>query len=210
MKIIKKMIFTLILVFMIGGLKSQTEKDIDDVKGLLPGMEAPMFKAIDGDSIEFSLSDAIEKGPVVIIFYRGFWCPVCNEHLELLQDSLRFIEEQGAQVIAISPEKPEYLDKMAEQTGAKFTLLYDEGYKIANAYDVTFKPKTMQLFTYNVVLGAKLKDTHSDDSQRLPIPATYIINEDGIIVWRQFDPDYKHRASVKEILNALSKDQAVD
>jgi peroxiredoxin len=59
-------------------------------------------------------------------------------------------------------------------------------------------------------LGAKLKDTHSDDSQRLPIPATYIINEDGIIVWRQFDPDYKHRASVKEILNALSKYQAVD
>jgi peroxiredoxin len=210
MKMIKKIIFTLIMVFLISGLKSQTEKYIDDVKGLLPGMEAPMFKAIDGDSIEFSLSDAIKKGPVVIIFYRGFWCPVCNKHLELLQDSLRLIKEKGAQVIAISPEKPEYLDKMAEQTGAKFRILYDEGYKIANAYDVTFKPKTMQLFTYNVVLGAKLKDTHSDDSQRLPIPATYIINEDGIIVWRQFDPDYKNRSSVKEILNALSKYQAVD
>jgi peroxiredoxin len=202
--------FTMILVLMMGGLQSQPEKNTDDAKGLLPGTEAPMFKTIDADSIEFSLSDAIENGPVVLIFYRGYWCPVCNEHLESLQDSLKFIEEKGAQIIAVSPEKPEYLDKMADQTGAKFTLLYDEDYKIANAYDVTFKPKKMQLFTYNVVLGAKLKDTHSDESQRLPIPATYIINEEGIIVWRQFDPDYKNRSSVKEILNVLSTNLLVD
>jgi len=115
------------------------------------------------------------------------------------------IEQTGAKVIAISPEKPEYLDKMSEKSGATFTLLYDEGYKIADAYDVTFNPTSMQLFTYNVILGGKLKKTHSDDSQRLPIPATYIINEEGIIIWRQFNPDYKSRASVREILDVLNK-----
>ncbi len=99
---------------------------------------------------------------------------------------------------------------MADKTGAAFTLLYDEGYKIANAYDVTFKPSSIQLFTYNKMLHGKLKETHSDDAQLLPIPATYIVNSEGIITWRQFDPNYKNRSSVAEILKALiTKDNDV-
>ena len=184
---------------------SQTERSVDEVHGLSIGEKAPMFQAMDADSNLFSLEKVLEKGPVVIIFYRGYWCPVCNKHLGQLQDSLKLIEETGAQVIAVSPEKPEYLDKMAEKTGAKFSLLYDKDYKIADAYDVTFTPSGSQLFTYNVILGAKLKDTHSDESQRLPIPATYIVNQKGIITWRQFDPDYKKRSSVKDILKSIGE-----
>lgn len=184
-------------------LKAQDYKTVKEAQGLAVGEKAPAFSALTADSTEFSLSDALTEGPIVIIFYRGFWCPVCNKHLGKIQDSLKLIEEKGAKVIAISPEKPEYLDIMAEKKGAEFTLLYDEGYKIANAYDVTFKPSSTTLFTYNTLLGAKLKDTHSDDSQRLPIPATYLIDTDGNIAWRQFDPDYKNRSSVSEILTAL-------
>ena len=190
---------------MIGELISQTEKSVEDAHGINVGESAPMFTAIDADSNQFSLKDELKNGHVVIIFYRGFWCPVCNKHLGSIQDSLKLIEQTGAKVIAISPEKPEYLDKMAEKTKAEFTLLYDEEYKIAEAYDVNFNPSSMQLFTYNVILGGKLKDTHSDDSQRLPIPATYIVNQQGKIIWRQFDHDYKKRSSVKDILNALGK-----
>nr|NQU93086.1 AhpC/TSA family protein [Bacteroidota bacterium] len=185
-------------------LNAQTEKSADEVHGIEVGTKAPMFTAIDADSSQFSLEEAIRSGPVVMIFYRGFWCPVCNKHLGSIQDSLKMIEEAGATVVAVSPEKPEYLDKMTDKTGAQFTLLYDEGYKIADAYDVTFKPGAMQLFTYNVMLGAKLKETHSDDSQRLPIPATYIVDQNGSIAWRQFDPDYKERSTVNGILKALS------
>ena len=201
----KTLQITLILIFMIGSLTSQTERKAEDAKGLSVGTVAPVFRAIDADSNLFSLEEATSKGTVVLIFYRGFWCPVCNEHLSNLQDSLQLIEQSGAKIIAISPEKPEYLDKMSEKSGAAFTLLYDEGYKIADAYDVTFKPTSMQLFTYNTFLGGKLKETHSDDSQRLPIPATYVIDKEGIIIWRQFDPDYKSRASVREILNVLNQ-----
>jgi peroxiredoxin len=120
-----------------------------------------------------------------------------------LQDSLQLIYDKGASVIAISPEKPEYLQKMEDKTGAKFTLLYDEGYKISDAYGVTFRPDSGTILLYNTVLGAKLKETHSDDTQRLPIPATYIINKEGFIIWRQFDPDYKNRSSVSDIINAI-------
>jgi len=204
MNIIKSIILSLILTIMTGELISQTEKKVTDAVGLSIGTTAPLFSAIDADSVKFSLNDAIKEGPVVLIFYRGFWCPVCNAHLGSIQDSLKLIEATGANVIAISPEQPEYLDKMAEKTGSKFTLLYDEGYKIAEAYDVDFNPSKMQLFTYNVILGGKLKDTHSDESQRLPIPATYIVNQQGKIIWRQFDHDYKKRSSVKDILYQLN------
>ncbi len=88
-------------------------------------------------------------------------------------------------------------------TGAEFSLLYDEGYEISDAYDVTFTPTKSKLVIYNTALGANLKETHSDDSQRLPIPATFIINRQGTIVWRQFNPDYKKRSTVKEIIENL-------
>ena len=208
---ILKITFLTILAFMISStVISQEDRSAEDAKGLMPGEDAPMFSAVDAGNNTFSLEEALNEGPVVLIFYRGFWCPVCNEHLGQIQDSLQMIEERGVKVIAVSPEKPEYLDEMADKTGAEFTLLYDEGYIISNAFDVTFKPKTMQLFTYNNFLGAKLKETHSDDSQRLPIPATYLIGQDGKIAWRQFDADYKNRSSVKEILSAIDKIQPVD
>ena len=186
-------------------LFSQPNRSVKDAHGLSVGATAPMFKAVDAEGNNFNLEVALKQKPIVLIFYRGFWCPVCNKHLGSIQDSLSMIEATGAKVIAISPEKPDYLNKMAEKTGAEFTLLYDEGYKIANAYDVTFKPTSTQLFTYNVALGAKLKKTHSDESQQLPIPATFIINQEGIIYWRQFNPDYKKRASVKDILKVLDE-----
>ena len=202
----KKLLITLILIIMVNEIYSQTERDVNNAHGLSVGTRAPLFQAIDADSNNFSLTEALKEQPVVIIFYRGFWCPVCNKHLSSLQDSLKLIEELGVKVIAVSPEKPEYLDKMAEKTNATFTLLYDEGYKIADAYDVTFKPTGMQLFTYNTLLGGNLKKSHSDESQRLPIPATYIVNQDGIIIWKQFNPDYKKRSSVSDIIKALSKE----
>ncbi|MBU1368622.1 MAG: AhpC/TSA family protein [Bacteroidetes bacterium] len=184
-------------------LRAQDFRSAQEAVGLVPGQTAPLFEATNQHGNQFNLVEVLNQGPVVLIFYRGFWCPVCNKHLASFQDSLYLLQEAGVQLIAVSPEKPEYLDKMATKSGAEFQLLYDENYRIADAYDVTFKPDTKTLFVYNTVLGAKLKETHSDDSQRLPIPATFLINPDGKIAWRHFDPDYKKRASVSEILKAL-------
>lgn len=198
-------VFTVICLFsyIFYSCQAQETRGAEDAKGLKVGSKAPTFTAIDADSTEFSLKPALQKGPVVLIFYRGFWCPVCNKHLSAIQDSLTMVSNKGATVIAVSPEKPEYLDKMAQKTAAQFRLLYDEGYKIANAYDVTFTPAAATRFMFNTVLNAKLKKTHSDDTERLPIPATYIINQNGVIIWRQFDPDYKNRSSVKDIIENL-------
>jgi len=198
----KNLIF-IIIIMTANVVSGQEFKSVKEAHGLSVGAKAPEFSALDADSNIFYLKEALKDGPVVAIFYRGAWCPVCNKHLSTLQDSLLLIEAEGARVIAISPEKPDYLNKMAKKTKAEFTLLYDENYKVANAFDVTFKPGRAELFTYNVILGADLKNTHSNRSQRLPIPATFIIDQNGIIIWRQFDPDYHNRSTVKDIIEAL-------
>lgn len=191
-----------LFVTMTNGI-SQNSKNAEEAEGLAPGSKAPLFKAIDAKNQEFDLAEALKTGPVVLIFYRGEWCPYCNRHLALVQDSLSLITEKGATVVAVSPQKPEYLDKIIEKTKAEFKVLYDDGYKISDAYDVTFTPEKKTLFNYNTFLNAKLKKSQSDESQRLPIPATYIIDRRGSIVWRHFNPDYHKRSSVKEILENL-------
>lgn len=201
------LIFTILLLNLIFITQSmaQDSRSAKEAKGLEVGIKAPMFKASDANGKSFSLQDALAQGPVVLIFYRGHWCPVCNKHLGVLQDSLQRIQDKGAQVVAVSPEKPELLAKTSDKTGADFTILYDEGYRISDAFDVTFTPGGMDRTMYNTFLGANLKEAHSDDSQRLPIPATFVIGKDGKIAWRHFDPDYKKRSTVSEILDALSK-----
>lgn len=200
----RKILTVLILTFLNLNIMAQTNyKSVKEAKGLQIGDIVKDFSAVDLHDSTFNLFEALKKGPVVVIFYRGQWCPICNKHLSTIQDSLQLIYDKGASVIAISPEKSKFLKRTAEKTHASFSLLYDEGYKIANLFDVTFKPDNLTTVMYNTVLRANLKEANTDDSQRLPIPATFIIGTDSKIVWRHFDPDYKKRSTVKDIVDNL-------
>lgn len=192
--------FLVLLGFTMSVFAQPNGKSANDLKGAQVGQTVKDFSAIDQNGKKFNLNAALKEGPVVLIFYRGEWCPICNRHLSQLQDSLKYVQEKGAQVIAISPEKPEYHQKMSEKTGAKFTLLYDENYAIANAFDVTFTPAPEMVAMLKEKLGADLKAAHGSNDQQLPVPATFIIDKNKKITWRQFDPDYKNRASVADII----------
>ncbi|MCB9448555.1 MAG: AhpC/TSA family protein [Flavobacteriales bacterium] len=181
---------------------AQGDKQVHEPRGLAVGDSVPMFTATDIHGQTYELEEALRSGPVVLVFYRGQWCPVCNRHLSQLQDSLSMIYDRGATVIAVSPEKQEYMEETAEKTGASFILLYDEGYRISDAFDVTFTPGATERLKYNAI-GAHLKTAYTDDSERLPIPATFIIGTDGRIRWRQFDPNHRNRATVADILKNL-------
>ncbi|SMD45398.1 Peroxiredoxin [Aquiflexum balticum DSM 16537] len=204
MKFISMAIFSF---FLMGNLWAQDKntKSVKEAKGLEVGATVPSFEAIDQNGKTQKLDDLLKEGPVVLVFYRGQWCPICNRHLSALNDSLNAIYEKGAKVVAISPERPEYIRQTIEKTNAGFTLLYDEGYRISESFDVAFLPDFATRASYNTALKADLKDAHSDDSQRLPIPATFIINQDKKVVWRHFDPNYRNRASVNDILMVLSR-----
>lgn len=178
-------------------------KKISESNGLPVGAIAPNFSAIDYAKNNFELQKALAYGPVVLIFYRGQWCPVCNSHLSSIEKNLDQILAKGAKVVAISPEKPALINDMVEKTNAQFTLLHDQDYRIAKAYDVLFLPKKMERLMYNTVLGASLSKAHSDDSERLPVPATFIIGQNQKIIWRHFERDYKKRSKVSDILKHL-------
>lgn len=169
------------------------------------GASAPDFTGIDQNGNEVTLQDQLNEGPVVMMFYRGQWCPVCNQHLETLQDSLSYIEERGANVLAVSPEKQERLNETVEKTGAEFTVLWDQNETIMEEYGVAFEPPESEVETYNIKLDANLQEAHGGDQEqvRLPIPATYIIDADGEILYVHHDEDYKNRAGVEDILNEL-------
>jgi peroxiredoxin len=105
--------------------------------------------------------------------------------------------------VAISPEKVEFLKQTQEKTHVSFTLISDTAYLISSQFDVAFKPKNAEILLYNTMLGANLKQAHSDDSQTLPIPATFILNKEGIVVWRHVDPNYKKRSSAQDIVSYI-------
>ena len=172
-------------------------------EGLFINSKAPDFKANDQYGKEIRLKEILKDSLVVLIFYRGEWCPYCNRYLKKLEDSLQLIKEKGARLIAVSPEKPENIRKTIEKTKATYPILYDKDMKIMKAYDVAFELDEKTVSRYKNA-DIDLADANGQKNKViLPVPAIYIIRKEGTIVYRFFEPDYKKRASVQEILDNL-------
>jgi peroxiredoxin len=178
-------------------------KSVKECNGLPVGNTVIEFSGTDHNGNEILLSDLLKKGKVVVVFYRGQWCPICMPHLRKLQEDLKKIEDKGASLIIITPEKQENIKKTILKTSITVPIIYDENYKIMQQFDVAFIPNKGLRFMYNTMLRANLKNAQSDDSQTLPVPATFIIDTDGKVIWRHFNRDYKKRSKIKELLNQL-------
>lgn len=172
-------------------------------KGLKAGDKAPDFTGYDQTGKQVELKKILSQGPVVMFFYRGKWCPICSRYLNNYQDSLKVLTDQGFNVIAITPESIENVEQTVKLHNLTFTVIYDCQEKIMKDYDVMFdvtrayQDKILSEFSIDIARN------NGRDAAHLPVPATYIINRDGIIVAVQFDPDYKNRASVKWMLKNL-------
>lgn len=171
-------------------------------EGLFLNSRAPDFKGTDQNGKDIRLKDLIKKGKVVLVFYRGEWCPYCNRYLKRLEDSLQLVKDKGATLIAITPEQPENIAKTVEKTKAEYSILHDEDLKIMKAYEVEFEVPENTLKRYRNT-GIKLDEANGKNGNYLPVPATYVIDKEGAVVYRFFNPDYKKRPSVKEILDHL-------
>jgi peroxiredoxin len=172
-------------------------------EGLYINSKAPDFRANDQNGVEVRLKNIIKDSLVVLAFYRGQWCPYCSKHLKKLEDSLLQIREKGARLIAISPEKPANIDKTVKKTSASYSILYDKDMKIMKAYDVAFEVDEKTVSRYKNANIDLLEANGQKDKAYLPVPALYIINKEGTIRYRFFEPDYKKRVSVLEILEHL-------
>jgi peroxiredoxin len=171
--------------------------------GLKVGEKAPKFIATDNAGKTLSLPALLKQHKsVVLFFYRGQWCPYCNKHIQQLQDSLQLLTAKGAYVIGVTPETGENINKTIEKTHASFSIIEDKGYKIMKAYDVNYRVDdalNAKLKNY----GIDLEKNNGNKDHVLPVPATYVINRSGKIVFVQFDKDYTQRASIASIAAAL-------
>lgn len=168
------------------------------------GQSSPDFELPNAQGKPMRLSDKLKAGPVVVSFYRGQWCPYCNLELRALQAVLPDIQARGAQLIAISPQTPDNSLSTAEKNDLTFDVLSDMGNVVARQYGLVFVlPEELRpIYTS---FGIDVPAHNGDDTFELPIPATYVIGQDGAIALAFAEADYVTRLEPTAILKALDQ-----
>lgn len=168
------------------------------------GQQAPDFNLPDAHGDSVSLSKLLQKGPAVLVFYRGSWCPYCNLQIHALQLRLNEIEKLGAQLVAISPQKPDNSLAQIERDALQFTVLSDQDCRVATEYGVAWEVPALLLDHMRKDRGLDLVEINQGNGSRLPIPATFILNQDRQVAWKSVEVDYRTRAEPNEVIAALT------
>jgi peroxiredoxin len=171
-------------------------------RALKGGDVAPSFTLNDPDGQPMSSADLLARGPLVVSFYRGVWCPYCNMELQALQAALSAFQEAGANLVAISPQSAINSRKSVRTNGLDFPILSDPRNDVAAAFGLRF-----ELPDYLVELYKSRKNDlpsfNGDDSWTLPMPARYVIGQDGVIRYAEVNPDYTRRPEPEDMLPIL-------
>lgn len=171
-------------------------------RALKAGDKAPEFTLDDPDGNPVSSAELLAKGPLVVSFYRGVWCPYCNMELQALEEALPAIREQGASLVAISPQIRANSRKSVRQNMLTFPILSDTQNDVAAAFGLRFTLPDYLIELYKS-FGNDLPTINDDPSWSLPMPARFVIGEDGIITYAEVNPDYTQRPDPSELLPAL-------
>jgi peroxiredoxin len=192
-------------------LLADLRKSIDEVRrsgiakrALAAGDTAPEFTLPNAHGRPVALADLLRRGPLIISFYRGVWCPYCNLELRAYQTILSEIRAAGGDFIAISPQTPDNSLSTAEKNALKFEVLSDHGNRVASQFGIAYAipevvKKTASMF------GADIAAINGADDDRLPISATYVIGPDRLIVLASVDPDFRVRLEPADALAALRR-----
>lgn len=187
-------------------LKAKYAKGIADVhdSGIEKSAKQVGDQAVDGtlkgwkgDSV--TLSKLWEQGPVVLMWYRGGWCPYCNIQLRAMQQSLDELENAGARLVVLTPELPEKAKQTAEASGLSIVALHDKDLELAKQYGIVFQLSDAIAPMYQ----QRLPEYNGNDALELPLSATYVINSSGKITYAFLDADYKKRAEPSEVIQAV-------
>ena len=166
------------------------------------GDKAPAFTLNDPEGNEVSSAALLASGPLIVSFYRGVWCPYCNMELQALQEALPEFEKLGASLVAISPQTAPNSRKSTRQNNLSFPILSDVKGKVGEAFGLKFK-----LPDYLVALYQSLKNElplfNDDPDWTLPMPARFVIGQDGTILYAEVNPDYTRRPEPSDMLPAL-------
>lgn len=171
--------------------------------GLKIGEKAPDFTLPNAFGRPVRLFDKLKDGPVVLSFYRGAWCPYCNLQLHALHTSLPHFARHGAQLVAVTPQKPDKSLEQVEKDGYPFDILSDLDGSVMRAYRLHFEVPEELSDVYKRNFGLDLAEYNGQDRYVLPVPGTYVIDTGGIVRAAYADTDYKQRMEPKDIIAAL-------
>lgn len=164
------------------------------------GDQAPNFTLQNHEGENVALEELLEEGPVVVTWYRGVWCPYCNLALAAMHEAYPEIEKAGGTLVAISPETPDYGSEVVEEIKPKFQVLSDAGQETAEEYGILF---SMTPTVAEAMAKYDLAERNQDEGQELPLAATYVIGQDGIVDYAFLDADYRNRAEPDRIVEAV-------
>lgn len=174
-------------------------------KALKVGDKAPGFALLDSDGKLVSSASLLAQGPLVVTFYRGVWCPYCNMELQALEAVLPALNAAGANLVAISPQKAVNSRKSQRENKLTLRILGDPGNELAALYGLRFSLPDYLIDLYKNTLGNDLAAVNGDDIWTLPMPARFIIGQDGVILYAEVNPNYTHRPEPADLLPFLSR-----
>jgi len=167
------------------------------------GDRAPQVRLPDQHGQPFDVADLLAKGPVIITFYRGGWCPFCNLELKAYEALLPRIAAAGASLVAISPEKPDDTSTTAEKNALTFPVLSDIGQGVGRAFGVVYA-FTEEVRTVYEGFGLDVPAKNGAPGEwSLPLSATYVVAQDGVILFADTGVDYRERTDPLEVLQRL-------
>lgn len=170
--------------------------------GIKVGEKAPDFRLNNALGKEIHLKDELNKGPVVLVFYRGAWCPFCNMHLHALQKSLPEFKKYGAQLITVTPQTPDKSAEQIKKDGYPFEVLSDLDSKAMKDYKLYFELPDDLVAVYKNH-GLDIESFNGAGRTVLPVPGSFVIDSNGIVRAMQAQTDYKIRMEPAAIIDAL-------
>jgi len=173
------------------------------VPGLKMGSKAPDFVLSNAFGKKIKLYEQLEEGPVVLTFYRGAWCPFCNIELNALQGSLPYFNKYNASLIAVTPQKPDKSKEQLEKAEYTFEVLSDLDNSVMKSYNLYFEVSQELHELYKNEFKFDITDYNGKDRLGLPVPGTFVIDQDGIIQAAYAKTDYKMRMEPEDIINSL-------
>lgn len=146
--------------------------------------------------------DVLKKGKMILAFYRGSWCPYCNLELQALQNNIAKITDNNVSLLAVSPQSLNHSMTLTEKHELTFEVLTDENNKLAKQLGISFKLQEFAIPTYQAI-GINLEDFNQDDENTLPVPAVFVVDTNGAVIYKFVDTDYRNRLNIDELIQSL-------
>ncbi len=166
------------------------------------GDHAPDFELTDAEGRPFRLADRLLDGAVVLSFYRGAWCPFCNLELRALEARREELEALGASLVAVSPQAPNFSELSASLNDLHFSVLSDAGNAVARLFGIVIEiPEAIR--RHQAELGLDVAYINADGKREVPTPATYVIDQEGIVRYAYLNGEYRYRADPDEVVEVV-------